>query len=149
MFGKTEFIQILDNSLKHDKKRMAAREKERSHILIAHVETVDIDIEGTMRAWAKENNVNFAVVDISALTILDVEAIPEILRVPTVFLLKNFGDETHEMLREPFRQLVKDCCYGTSRVFAENFLFAVATTKSNQPISNLGERSCFWFDMND
>jgi hypothetical protein len=60
-----------------------------------------------------------------------------------VLLLKNFGDYTHDMLREPYRQLVKDCRYGTNGIFANNFLFAVATTKSDMPIQDMSERCCF------
>lgn len=143
MFTKNEFIEKLNRSLKTAKSHMKIKDKNRPNLHIANVETIDFDLEATMKEWATENNVNCAVVDISALTLDDVSAIPEILSTPTVLLLKNFGDYTHDMLREPYRQLVKDCRYGTNGIFANNFLFAVATTKSGLPIQDMSERCCF------
>lgn len=143
MFTKSNLIQKLDRSLKVAQRKMKIEDKNRPNLHVANVETIDFDIEVTMNEWATENNVNCSVVDISALTPDDVSAIPEILSTPTVLLLKNFGDYTHDMLREPYRQLVKDCCYGTICVFANNFLFAVATTKSDMPIQDMSEQGCF------
>ena len=143
MFTKNEFIEELNCSLENAQEAMGDEDKNRPNLHIANVETIDFDIEATMKEWATENNVNCAVVDISALTLEDVSAIPEILSTPTALLLKNFGDHTHDMLREPYRQLVKDCCYGTNCIFANNFLFAVATTKSDMPIRDMNERCCF------
>ena len=142
MFTKNEFIKELNRSLELAQDAMEDKDKVRPNLHIANVETIDFDLEATMKEWATENNVNCSVVDISTLTLDDVSAIPEILSTPTVLLLKNFGDYTHDMLREPYRQLVKDCCYGTNCIFANNFLFAVATTKSDMPI-HVSERS--WF----
>ena len=143
MFTKNELIEKLNRSLKVAQSRMKLECKDRPNRHIANVETIDFDLEATMKEWATENNVNYAVVDISTLTLDDVSAIPEILSTPTVLLLKNFGDYTHDMLREPYRQLVKDCRYGINGIFANNFLFAVATTKSDMPIRDMSERSCF------
>ena len=143
MFTKNEFIKELNRSLELAQDAMEDKDKDRPNQHIANVETIDFDLEATMKEWATENNVNCAVVDISTLTLDDVSAIPEILSTPTVLLLKNFGDYTHDMLREPYRQLVKDCCYGTNGIFANNFLFAVATTKSDMPIQDMSEKSCF------
>ena len=143
MFTKNEFIEKLNRSLKLAQRYMKIEYKDRPNLHIANVETIDFNIEETMKEWATENNVNYSVVDISTLTLDDVSAIPEILSTPTALLLKNFGDYTHDMLREPYRQLVKDCCYGTICIFANNFLFAVATTKSDMPIQDMSERSCF------
>jgi hypothetical protein len=143
MFTKNEFIEKLNRSLKVAQRHMKIEDKDRPNLHIANVETIDFDLEATMKEWATENNVNCAVVDISTLTLDDVSAIPEILSTPTALLLKNFGDYTHDMLREPYRQLVKDCCYGTDGIFANNFLFAVATTKSDMPIRDMSERCCF------
>ena len=143
MFTKNELVEKLNRSLKVAQSHMKIECKDRPNLHIANVETIDFDIEGTMKEWAIENNVNYSVVDISTLTLDDVSAIPEILSTPTVLLLKNFGDYTHDMLREPYRQLVKDCCYGTNGIFANNFLFAVATTKSDMPIQDMSERTCF------
>ena len=143
MFTKNEFIKELNRSLELAQDAMEDKDKVRPNLHIANVETIDFDIEATMKKWSTENNVNYSVVDISTLTLDDVSAIPEILSTPTVLLLKNFGDYTHDMLREPYRQLVKDCCYGTDCIFANNFLFAVATTKSDMPIQDMSERSCF------
>lgn len=143
MFTKNEFIKELNRSLKLAQDAMEDKDKNRPNLRIANVETIDFNIEKTMKEWVAENNVNYSVVDISTLTLDDVSAIPEILSTPTVLLLKNFGDYTHDMLREPYRQLVKDCCYGTNGIFANNFLFAVATTKSDMPIQDMSERSCF------
>lgn len=143
MFTKNEFIKKLNRSLKVAQFRMKIEDKDRPNLHIANVETIDFDIEATMKKWSTENNVNYSVVDISTLTLDDVSAIPKILSTPTVLLLKNFGDYTHDMLREPYRQLVKDCCYGTICIFANNFLFAVATTKLDMPIRDMSERCCF------
>lgn len=147
MFTKNEFIKELDRSLKVAQRQMKKENKNRPNLHVANVETIDFDIEETMKVWAMENNVNYSVVDISTLTLDDVSAIPEILSTPTVFLLKNFGDYSHDVdndaLREPYRQLIKDCCYGPNCIFANNFLFAVATTKSDMPIQDMSERSCF------
>ena len=126
---------------------MKIEDKDRPNLHISNVETIDFDIEETMKEWATENNVNYSVVDISTLTLDDVSAIPEILSTPTVFLLKNFGDYSHDVdndaLREPYRQLIKDCCYGPNCIFVNNFLFAVATTQSDMPIQGMSERCCF------
>lgn len=143
MFTKNEFIKELNRSLKLAQDAMEDKDKNRHSLHIANVETIDFDFEATMKEWATENNVNCAVVDISTLTLDDVSAIPKILSTPTVLLLKNFGDCSQDILREPYRQLVKDCCYGTNCIFANNFLFAVATTKSDMPIQDMSERSCF------
>ena len=143
MFTKNEFIEELNRSLKVAQSHMKIEDKNRPNLHIANVETIDFNIEETMKEWAAKNNVNYSVVDISTLTLDDVSAIPEILSTPTVLLLKNFGNYTHDMLREPYRQLVKDCCYGTNCIFANNFLFAVATTKSDMPIQDMSERCCF------
>ena len=147
MFTKNEFIEELNRSLKVAQRQMKKENKDRPNLHIANVETIDFNIEETMKEWAAENNVNYSVVDISTLTLDDVSAIPEILSTPTVFLLKNFGDYSHDVdndaLREPYRQLIKDCCYGPNCIFANNFLFAVATTKSDMPIRDMSERCCF------
>ena len=143
MFTKNEFIEKLNRSLKVAQSHMEIKYKNPPNLHIANVETIEFDIEATMKEWATENNVNCAVVDISTLTLDDVSAIPEILSTPTVLLLKNFGDYTHGILREHYRQLVKDCSYGTVAIFANNFLFAVATTKLDMPIRDMSEISCF------
>ena len=143
MFTKNELIEKLNCSLEIAQEAMESDDKDRPNLHIANVETIDFNIEETMKEWAAKNNVNYSVVDISTLTLDDVSAIPEILSTPTVLLLKNFGNYTHDMLREPYRQLVKDCCYGTNCIFANNFLFAVATTKSDMPIQDMSERCCF------
>ena len=147
MFTKNEFIKELNRSLKVSQRHMKIEDKNRPNLHIANVETIDFDLEATMKEWATESNVNCAVVDISTLTLDAVSAIPEILSTPTVFLFKNFGDYSHDVdndaLREPYRQLIKDCCYGPNCIFANNFLFAVATTKSDMPIQDMSERSCF------
>ena len=147
MFTKNEFIEELNRSLKVAQRQMKKENKDRPNLHIANVETIDFNIEETMKEWAAENNVNYSVVDISTLTLDDVSAIPEILSTPTVLLLKNFGDYSHDVdndaLREPYRQLIKDCCYGPNCIFANNFLFAVATTKSDMPIRDMSERCCF------
>ena len=147
MFTKNELIEKLNRSLKVAQSRMKLECKDRPNRHIANVETIDFDLEATMKEWATENNVNCVVVDISTLTFDDVSAIPEILSTPTALLLKNFGDYSHDVdndaLREPYRQLIKDCCYGPNCIFANNFLFAVATTKSDMPIRDMSERCCF------
>ena len=143
MFTKNEFIKKLNRSLKVAQFRMKIEDKDRPNLHIANVETIDFDIEATMKKWSTENNVNYSVVDISTLTLDDVSAIPKILSTPTVLFFFFFGDYTHDMLREPYRQLVKDCCYGTICIFANNFLFAVATTKLDMPIRDMSERCCF------
>lgn len=145
MLTRDDFIENLDRSLELAQDAMKFEDKDRPNLHVANVETIDFDIEVTMNEWAKENNVNCSAVDISALTPDDVAAIPKILSTPTVILLKNFGDYTHDedCLREPYRQLVKDCCYGTDCIFANNFLFAVAATKSDMPIQDMSERTCF------
>ena len=143
MFTKADFIEKLDRSLKVAQRKMKTEDKDRPNLHIAKVETLDFDLETTLKEWTKENNMNLASIDISALTPNDVAAMPEILSQPTILLLKNFGDYTHDMLREPYRQLVKDCRYGVDGIFANNFLFAVATTKSDMPIQDMSERSCF------
>lgn len=143
MLTKNEFIERLNRSLKVAQSHMKIKGKDRPNLHIAKVETLDFDIEATMKEWTREKSINLAIVDISALTPQDVASIPEILSQPTVLLLKNFGDYTHDMLREPYRQLVKDCCYGTNGIFANNFLFAVATTKLDMPIRDMSERCCF------
>ena len=143
MFTKNEFIKELNRSLEVAQIHMKIEDKERLNLHIANVETIDFDLEATMKEWATENNVNCVVVDISTLTFDDVSALPEILSTSTALLLKNFGDYTHDMLRGPYRQLIKDCIYGVDGVFANNFLFAVATTKSDMPIQDMSESSCF------
>lgn len=143
MFTKSDLIEKLDRSLKIASRKMKIEDKDRPNLHIAKVETLDFDLDTTLKEWAKESNINFASVDISALTSNDVAAIPEILSQPTVLLLKNFGDYTHDMLREPYRQLVKDCRYGVDGIFVNNFLFAVATTKNDMLIRDMSERTCF------
>ena len=143
MFTKSNLIEKLDRSLKVAQRKMKIEDKDRPNLHIVKVETLDFDIEATMKEWTREKSINLAIVDISALTPQDVALIPEILSQPTVLLLKNFGDYTHDMLREPYRQLVKDCIYGVDGVFANNFLFAVATAKSDMLIRDMSERSCF------
>ena len=143
MFTKNDLIEKLDRALEVAQRKMKIENKDRPNRHIAKVETLDFDIEATMKEWTREKSINLAIVDISALTPQDVASIPEILSQPTVLLLKNFGDYTHDMLREPYRQLVKDCIYGVDGVFANNFLFAVATTKSDMLIRDMSERSCF------
>ena len=143
MFTKNEFIEKLNHSLKVAQRHMKIENKDRPNLHIANVETIDFDLEATMKEWAKANNINLSIVDISTLTQNDVSELSEILSQPTVLLLKNFGDYTHDMLREPYRQLIKDCRYGVDGVFANNFLFAVATTKSDMLIRDMSERCCF------
>ena len=143
MFTKSNLIEKLDRSLKVAQRKMKIEDKDRPNLHIAKVETLDFDIEATMKEWAKANNINLSIVDISTLTQNDVSELPEILSQPTVLLLKNFGDYIHDMLRWSYRRLVKDCRYGVDGIFANNFLFAVATTISDMPIRDMGEKICF------
>ena len=122
MFTKNEFIEGLNRSLKVAQRHMKIENKDRPNLRIANVETIEFDIEATMKEWATENNVNCAVVDISTLTLDDVSAIPEILSTP-----------------------VKDCCYGTNCIFANNFLFAVATTNEAMAHSFSTRKTRFTF----
>ena len=125
----------------------------RSSILIHRSETLDFDPEEVVAEWAKQAGVNFAAVDIPKLTDNDVAELPNILKTPTVFLYKNYGDYDIDSkiyaLRSNYRSLLKDRLYGLFGTPAPNFLFAVApipsgTEKNIDPSERLG----FYYHLN-
>ena len=145
MLTKAELIERLDRSLEIANIYMETKDKDRPSIHIMDVEMLEFNLEESLIEWAKEKEINFVVVDIPQLTEQNIQALPEDLSIPTVFLLKNWGDFAYdteiEYLRSYYRSLVKDCRYGWNCVFANNFLFAVVTTTKDKPIRDMSE-SC-------
>ena len=134
----------LDNSLENANEAMNANNFARPNMHIK-AETIDFDLDTFLLEWSKEHNVNFVSVDIATISQTDILALPEILKIPTVFLLKNFGDYSNDDMRYHYRQLVKDCVLIHRGVVTEvnNFLFAVATTTKDNPICDMSENGCF------
>ena len=92
MLTKKEFIEAIECSLKIAFRQSKNEGRIRPSILIENAEKIEFDLEECLSTWAKEKEINFAVVDISFLKDKDVERIPEMLNVPTVLMIKNFGD---------------------------------------------------------
>lgn len=139
----------LDNSLENANEAMNANNFVRPNLHIK-AETIDFDLDTFLLEWSKEHNVNFVSVDIATISQTDILALPEILKVPTVFLLKNFGDYSNDDMRYHYRQLIKDCVLIHRGTISEtnNFLFAIATTTEDKPICDMSERSCFAYINN-
>lgn len=134
----------LDNALEIANEAMNANNFVRPNLHIK-AETIYFDLETFLLEWSKEHNINLVAVDIATISKADVLALPEILKVPTVFLLKNFGDYSNDDRRYHYRQLVKDCVLIHRGVVTEanKFLFAVATTTKDNPICDMSENGCF------
>jgi hypothetical protein len=149
MLKKEEFVEMLELSLENAFTKAMIKDKNRPNILIHNAEEVEFNLEEVLSLFAKEKEVNLAIVDISSLTEKDVETIPQTLSMPTIMMIKNFGDFEYdtdkEYLRNHYRSLVKDCHYddGAGCIFANNFLFAVATTTRSKTIRDVSEITCF------
>lgn len=149
MITKERLKEGLDDSLKIAKRAAENKDKLRPSLHIKS-ETINFDLDAFLQEWSEENNINLAIVDIATVNKEDILTLPKILEVPTVFLLKNFGDYSHDDIRYHYRQLVKDCVLISKDVvtFTNNFLFAVATTTEDKPICDMSERGCFAYINN-
>lgn len=136
----------LDNCLEYASIAMLTKDFVRPNLHIRE-EIINFDLDKFLLEWSKERNVNFVSVDIANISQTDILALPKILKVPTVFLLKNFGDYSKDDERWHYRQLVKDCVLIHRGMVTEanNFLFAVATTTKDNPIRDSSENNCFGY----
>lgn len=144
MITKTIFIDELNSHYHTTKRQMCVESHTRASIYVP-AEAIDFDIEAVMGKWSEETEVNLAVVDIANVTEEDVEALPEILKEPTVFLLKNFGDHSKDDLRWHYRRLVKDSTLISKHGMCtetNNFLFSVAVATKDKPINDASEMDC-------
>ena len=139
----------LDNSLENANEAINVNNFVRPNLHIK-AETIDFDLDTFLLKWSKERNVNLVSIDIATISQTDVLALPKLLKVPTVFLLRNFGDYSNDDMRYHYRQLVKDCVLIDKGIVSEtnNFLFAIATTTKDKPICDASERSCFAYINN-
>lgn len=144
MITQIVFIDELNSHYHTAKRQMCIESHVRASICVP-AEAIDFDIEAIMMKWCEETEVNLAVVDIASVTEKDVAALPEILKEPTIFLLKNFGDHSKDDLRRHYRQLVKDSILISKHgICAEtnNFVFAVAVVTKDNPINDASEMDC-------
>ena len=145
---KEIFIQILDKTLERNKELQRVGDNDRINICVQNSEMIDFDIEEVLKEWIKQyNDINLLVFDTPKLTRYDIDHFEENMTKPTILFLKNYGDYVYESdlfyLRERFRTLIKDCGWGATCKPIDNFVFAIVTTTSAKPLTDMGDRICF------
>ena len=136
---QSQFLELLNENIEIFKITKQIP-KHFMNICVKEKNGIAFDVEDTFINWAKDNNLNFVVVDVAKATQADVDSITASLQSPTVFLFKNYGDESVPYIRNKISGLIKDR-YWNSEWYEDIILFSVTTITKDKLVKDIGERS--------